>query len=256
MGYSKKILRVLLTIGIVPAFTVLADADESEPSWASTLNAGLTWTDGNSDSLRLNVGWLWEGEKPTLGAMRAGVTGNYGKSRPDPDDEGRRASRETDVENVRAFLQAQRDLSARTYASFNLSAFYDGQALVDYRFIIGPGLGAKIYNRHDVRVKIEIGPSYLIEKVDGVRDDYPVVRLAERLDWRISETARLWQEVEYLPTADDFSDYLLLSEVGIDVAINKRFSWQTTLQSAYDASPAEDRERHDLSLVASLAYRL
>lgn len=233
-----------------------ADDGQSDSQWETTLNAGLSLTDGNSEAIRANVGMLMEGEKERWGEVRIGLDANYGESRPDRDADGNRMDRETDVENAKAFVNAHKDVSKRTFVSFNSSAFYDGQALVDYRFIVGPGIGVRVYNKPCIKVKLEAGPSYLWEKVDGERDDYPVVRLAERLDWRLSETARIWQEVEYLPKADQWDDYLLLSEIGIDLTINTRLSWRTTVRSAYDASPAEDRKKHDLSIIASLAYRL
>ncbi len=252
--FPFMVLTALMALPVTQAWA--DDEGQSDTQWETTFNAGLSLTDGNSDSIRANAGVLVEGERERWGSVRMGATGNYGKTRPDRDADGVRQSRETDVENANAFANAQKDVSKRAYVAFNSAAYYDGQALVDYRFIVGPGLGYRVYDRHGVRVKLEAGPSYLWEKVDNVRDDYPVVRLAERLDWRISETARVWQEVAFLPKADQWDEYLLLSEIGIDLTINKRLSWRTTLQSAYDATPAEDREKHDLSLIASLAYRL
>lgn len=234
-------VAVLLALGI--------NAVRAEDSSGLSLNAGLTLTDGNSESLRANAGILWEGKKDAFGSVRVGAEGNYGESRVD-------GTKDTDIENARAFANARKTLSEMTFVALNTSAFYDRLALVDYRFIVGPGVGSVLFKNESTELSVEFGPAYLWEKVDDEREDFWVIRLAQRLDIQLSETARLWQQAEYLPKAGDIEDYLLNSEIGVEAAINTLVNLRLVLQSAYDSKPALDRERHDLTFIGGLSIKL
>lgn len=239
---------MVLVVGCVLAVPVQAE-EGGEATRETSFNAGLTLTDGNSDTLRANAGILFEAEQPSLGSVRAGIEGNYGETKTE-------GSRETDVENLKAFLTTRKTLTERTYAAINTSALYDDQALIDYRFIGGPGLGALLYKNERSELSVEAGPAYLWEKVDEQTDDYLVLRFAQRLDISISETARFWQQVEYVPQAEDFDAYLLNSEIGLTADLAPRLSLRVVLQSSYDSQPAADKERHDLTLISGLSFRL
>jgi putative salt-induced outer membrane protein YdiY len=246
----KRLAPILwtVTVWMLAVLPVLAEEEGSE-GWQSSLQAGLTLTEGNSDSLRGHAGLSLEGKLEDVGALRAGVEGNYGKSRVD----GRRG---TDVENARAYLSARKTLSRLTFTYFNLTALHDGQAKVDYRVVLGPGLGWLLYTREQTELSVELGPSYLWEQVDDVRDDFLVLRLAQRLEHSFGDRGRLWQQAEYLPKSDDFDDYLLNGEIGIESNLNARMSLRVVLQSSYDSTPAEDREGQDLSLISGISVRL
>ncbi len=245
--WSRLLVLGALFVGV----TVQADSDEAAKDSKSdvTFSAGLTWTDGNSDTLRGNAAVLYEGEKERWGSVRAGVEGNYGYTRTD-------GERETDVENVRAYINARKPLAKHIYGALNFSFLHDGQADVDYRFILGPGLGITAFKNESTELTFEIGPSYVWEKEDGVTDDYLALRFAQRLDHRISETARVWQQVEYLPNAEKFSDYLLFSEIGISADLTQRLALRLVAQSAYNNKPAADTERHDLTVITGLSFTL
>ena len=62
--------------------------------------------------------------------------------------------------------------------------------------------------------------------------------------------------MEYLPEAEDFDNYLLTAEVGIEAAVSTRVSLRVVLQDKYDNTPALGAERNDLSLIAGLGFTL
>lgn len=215
----------------------------------TSLNLGVTWTEGNSDTLRANAGIEYQGRREAFGAIRAGAEGNYGYSRVD-------GEKDRDVENASAFFNARKTLTERTFASLNSTFLYDGQANIDYRFIVGPNLGTVLLKNENTELSVEIGPSYLWEEVDGRTDDFLVVRFAQRLDHRLSETARIWQEAEYLPKSEDFNDYLLHAEAGISASLTDRTSLRVVLQSRYDSTPASGKERHDITVITGITLTL
>ena len=229
---------------------------------ATTLSAGLTVTDGNSETLGANAALKTEGEKAGLGSLLAGVEATYAEStvrNTSTDAEGAVAvseDKETTVENAKAFANVKKTLSPRTFALLDGSVLYDDIALIDYRAMLGPGLGVYLAKNDKRTLTLEAGPSYVWEKIDGESNDYLALRFAERHTCQISATAKLVQSLEYIPAAEDFDDYLLNGEIGVEASMTDRLSLKVALQDKYDNTPAADAERNDLSLIAGLGFTL
>lgn len=215
----------------------------------TTVAAGVTLTDGNSDTLAANASLTTEGEKEGLGSILAGIEANYGESTVNDESE-------KTVENVNLYGSLKKTLSPMTFASLDGAALYDDIALVDYRVNLGPSVGAYLVKNDKRALSMEIGPSYLWEKVDGVSDDYLAIRIGERYTCQISETAKLWQSAEYLPRADDFDQYLLNAEIGVEASVTELITLRVVLQDKYDSMPAADTEHNDLTLIAGIGFTL
>lgn len=235
---------------------------EAPAGLATALNAGLTLTDGNSETLAANVGLKTEGEKEGLGSVLAGAEFNYGESTVQTkttDEAGVETVAEKDektVENAKLFANVKKTLSPRTFMSLDGTAAYDDVADIDYRATLGPGLGAYLVKNDRRELTLEAGPAYLWEKVGGARDDYLALRFAERYACQALKNAKLVQSLEYLPEAEDFDNYLLVGEIGVEAAMSDRLSLRVVLQSKYDNTPAEGKERNDLSLIAGIGMHL
>jgi len=249
----KKILMVLavlsLAVSAPAAEKKAADEAVKKDGFTTALNAGLTMTDGNSETMAANAGLVTEGEKEGLGSVIAGVEGNYGESTVDDVEE-------TTVENAKAYANVKKTLSPRTFASLDGSVLYDDIALIDYRATVGPGLGAYLVKNDKRSLSLEAGPSYVWEKVDGATDDYLALRFAERYSCQATKTAKLVQSLEYVPEAEDFDNYLLTGEIGVEAAINDHLSLRVVVQDKYDSTPAADAEHNDVSLIAGLGFTL
>jgi len=113
----------------------------------SSLNAGLTVTDGNSRTRQAMVAVTTEGEREGLGSLRAGAVANYGESKID-------GERETTLENARLFGNVRKTISPRTYGALDGLALYDDIALIDYRVIMGPALGVYLVKTGDTRLTV------------------------------------------------------------------------------------------------------
>ncbi|MDR0993350.1 MAG: DUF481 domain-containing protein [Verrucomicrobiota bacterium] len=215
-----------------------------KPAFTTTISLGTTYTEGNSDTAVLNLRYATEGQKERLGTLTAKVEANYGENRVD-------GLKDTITENFKASLNIKKDVG-RWYISGDTSYFYDDIALVDYRILLGPGVGRRLLQSDAQTLTVETGPSYLWERVDGIKDDYVALRLAENYAWQISATAKFHQSLEYLPKVDDFENYLLHAEVGIETAINEWMNLALIVQDKYDNIPAAGTEHNDLSIIASL----
>ena len=262
----KKIAVMLALAMAVSASAAEKKAEEAaapKDGWTTALNAGLTMTDGNSETMAANVGLATEGEKDGLGSVIAGADFNYGESTvsstatdPATGESVVTETEETTVENAKAFANVKKTLSPMMFAYLDGSVLYDDVALIDYRATLGPGLGFYLLKNDKRQLSLEAGPSYVWEKVDGASNDYLALRFAERYSCQATKTAKLVQSLEYLPEAEDFDNYLLTAEIGVEAAMNDHLSLRIVLQDKYDSTPAPGAERNDLSLIAGLGFSL
>ena len=252
----KKIWLMMVALalaGSASAAEKKASAEKSDEvakkGLVTSLSAGLTLTDGNSETLAANAALKTEGEKEGLGSVLAGVEGNYGESTVDE-------VQDTTVENAKAYANVKKTLSPMTFGYLDASVLYDDVALIDYRATVGPGLGAYLLKDDKRTLTLEAGPSYVWEEVDGASDDYLALRFAERHTCQISKTAKLVQSLEYVPAAEDFDDYLLTGEIGVEAAMTDRVSLKVVVQDKYDSTPAEGTEHNDVSVIAGIGFTL
>lgn len=238
------IAGVVLT-GIMTTTAMAQDAKTGR--FKNTLSAGVTMTDGNSETLQANAALVTEGEQKGLGSVRAGIEGNYGESTVNDE-------KDTTVENARLFANAKKTITPMTFAYLDGSVLYDSIADIDYRATLGPGLGSYLIKNDKQTLSVEAGLSYVLEKVGGISDDYLAFRFAERYEQTLSKTAKGWQAAEYLPTAADFGDYLMSAELGVEAAINSSMNLRVVLQDKYDSTPGVGLQSNDLTLIAGISY--
>lgn len=215
----------------------------------TSMSIGTTLARGNSDSFQVNGSVITEGEKVGLGSVRAGIEANYGESTVDE-------VKSTSIENERVFGNVKKTLSEFMFAYVDGSALKDEIAQVDYRFTIGPGFGVYVVKNSNTTLSAEIGPSYIWENVGDVSNNHLVLRVAERFTHNLSPTARIWQSVEYLPQEDQFSNYLLNAEIGVEAALNAHLNLRFVLQDKYNSQPPADLVSNDLTLIAGLSVKL
>jgi hypothetical protein len=71
-----------------------------------------------------------------------------------------------------------------------------------------------------------------------------------------SATARgLWQSFEYQPKIDEWTEYFLSGELGVEADVTKKMELRLTLQDWYVSNPAPGRESNDLKLIAGVNYK-
>jgi len=249
---------VLLLAVLVPAVlvarraAVAADAAPSVRPWQTSLSVGLTLTAGNSETLVANAGLAIEKEsKPNL--LRAGTEVSYGETVVET--ESGATDRETTMQNAKAYANYKRAF-ARAFGYLDGAALHDEIADVQYRVIVGPGIGWFAIDSERAKLSLEFGPGWLTEEVANEQDDMFTARVAERFSYHLSKTAKLWQSLEYLADSADLDDYLLNAEFGVEAAVNSHLSLRLVVQDKYDSVPAEARDENDLTVIGGLSYRL
>lgn len=253
-------MRQLITCLLLTSVLLAHHSHAAEAkAFTTSLTAGISLADGNSETLQANAGLLSEGEKEGLGSVRAGAEGNYGETTTRTTDEPSGTTvnnNETTVDNAKVFLNTKKTLSQRFFGYIDTTGLYDDIAKIDYRATIGPGLGAYAVKNERTTLSAEVGPSYVWEKVDSISDDYLAVRFEERFTHKISDTAHVWQSAEFLPKAEDFGNYLLNAEAGIEAAMNASVALRLVIQNKYDSEPGANLEQNDLTLIGGLSVKI
>ncbi len=241
----KSILSLTLLTSLTGTINAIAQAPATPPppKWSGSLAAGLTLTSGNSDTLLFTVNAManrkWDRNELDLGGS---IT--YGENEDIKNNEA-----------YRAYAQYNRLFTERFFGYLRLDALHDDIADVDYRITLGPGVGYYFIKSERTSLRGEVGPGVVFEKQGGEEDTYITLRLAERFEHQLSKTAKLWQSLEFLPQVDDWDNFVVNAEIGIDVAINTAWSIKSYLQDTYDNEPAPNRQKNDLKFVTALGYK-
>jgi putative salt-induced outer membrane protein YdiY len=249
---SRRAIALAATLVCVGSSSAFA-ADEAAPTtkqgWDSTAAAALTLTRGNSDTFLATLS-LDTKRKWTQNEVAFGISGGYGDSEVSGVD-----TKNTDF--VQGYGQYNRLFSDRFYAGLRLDGQYDGIAGINYRFKVSPMAGYYLIKNTNMTLAVEGGPSLILEQLKGQPcDAYWAARLAERFEYKLTATTKVWESLEYLPKVDDWAqNYLANFEAGIDTAINKHWSLRVVFQDQYANEPANGREKNDLRLIAGTAYK-
>jgi putative salt-induced outer membrane protein YdiY len=244
---SRSVLLTLTaaTFSLAPALSGQVTPGleaNSAPRWETTAAAGLTLTQGNSDTLLVTANIAsardWDQNEARLGAS---VT--YGET------ENVRSN-----EMLQAFGQLNRLLNERLYGYIRLDAMRDAIADVDYRFSLSPGAGYYFIKAARTSLSGELGPGFIYERQGGEESGYFTLRLAERFEHRFNERAKLWQTAEILPQVDDWNNFLVNAELGVETSLTEKLSLRTFVVNTYDNEPAPGRRKNDVKLVTALGY--
>ena len=222
---------------------------KEKEAWHGDVAFGLSLAKGNSDTLLLNAAAkatkLWSDNELSLGADGQYGLNNWGRS-----------NEVKTADNIHGFTEYKRLFTDRFYGSARIDGYHDDIADLHYRVIVGPAAGYFFIKSDRTRLNGEVGPSF-IEQRQGDENDhgYVVLRVSERWEYALSKTAKLWEQVDYLPEVDDFGTYLINAEAGAEAAINTRLSLRVVATDKFNSRPAAFRKENDIMLVSSLVYK-
>lgn len=217
----------------------------ADPSgWEVTGAAGLSLAQGNADSVAYTVqalatyeGRYWEGlvGADYLYAENEGVAS---------------------TDSLRIYGQGQRLLTDRLYLGVAGSFLRDDTADLDYRFDIAGVVGYHLIKTDRTKLSFEVGPGYAWEEQGGLADQFATIRFGERFEHQLSQRSKLWQSAYLTPQIDDFNNFNLIAEAGIDTLLTNHWSLRTSVRYLYDNTPALGSQSDDVTLIMGLAYAL
>lgn len=242
--YSAAALsaHLLTCIPSVHAQDEEAEAPPEKPKWSRSLSVGLTLTEGNTETMTATS--KFKADKKTKdNEFSLGANGTYGEN------EGAR-----NAQIISGFGQMNHLYSERLFAYARLMAIHDAIADVDYRFSLGPGGGYYFIKNEKTTLSTEGGPTYVFEKQGRETNDFLTLRLAEELKHEFNDRVRLWQNLEFLPQVDDFDNFMVNFEIGVETKMTENLNMQAYIQNTYDNDPSRGRKENDVRLVTGVVY--
>ncbi len=221
-------------------------------AWDKSIAAGFNLTSGNSETTLLNVAISARKEDSSGNIFDSSAAFNYGTDENSKDVNGDNVTRN----DIRGFARYDHLLTDEWYLGFGTSFLNDDLADIDYRVTVDPSPGVYLLKNDDYKFRVEAGPSYLFEKVGGESDSYFAPRVAERFDWVISCTSKLYEKAEALFDINNGDNYIVNAEAGVEAALSTDLALVFAVRNVYDNVPAPDREKNDLQTITSIKVSL
>ena len=242
-----KLVGLLLCIEVFflpcDVFAHPEEPEKKDPeAWGRSIYFGFDLEDGNNDSTLLSLGTKAEREKDS-NIWRFELGTKYGEVEDS----------ET-IDETTGLAEYKRLLTERFYVGLGVDYLRDDISLVDYRVTNYLPVGYFLIKNDQLRFNVEAGPSYVFEEVDKIEDDYFAPRVGERLEWKISETSKIFEEAYCVFDINDSDNYIIEAEAGIEAAIAASLSLIVSFKDQYDNVPAKGLKKNDLQLLTSLAY--
>jgi putative salt-induced outer membrane protein YdiY len=216
----------------------------NQPAWDSSLGFGFTLTRGNSDTL-LATASIQTHRKTLEDEISIGADGAYGEN-----------DSVQNVNSAHGFSQYNHLFSDRFFGYLRADALHDEIADLQYRITLSPGVGYYFLRQTNTSFAGEFGPAMVFEKLGDNGNNYVTLRVAERFEHKFTENnARVWESVECLPQINDFNNFVVNAEVGLEAAVYKKISLQVYAQDNFVNEPAAGRQQNDLRIVSGLKYK-
>ncbi|UCE87043.1 MAG: DUF481 domain-containing protein [Deltaproteobacteria bacterium] len=174
-----------------------------------------------------------------------------------------RAKRETD-EDTGNESTSERRYTARTqynyrltpvwYGYTNASGEKDGPADLDLRAVLGAGIGYRWFNTETTKIRFEWGPSWVSETFsDDTEDaDFIASRFAWNFDHELRDAITLFHYMQWILSVEDSSDQIFNTETGFRASLTDHVFAEAKVLWDWDASPAQDSDRTDVSYIFGL----
>ena len=232
--------------GALLSGVAVANAQANKSPWESSAALGFTLTRGNSSTLLFTANVLTS-RKQGNNEISLGADATYGAN-----------SGVTTAQSFRGFGQYNRLFSDRAYGFVRAEGLFDKIAAIQPRVTISAGLGYYFIKNDRTKLSGEVGPAVIYEHQSGARPrdrTYLSLRVAERLEHKLSDKTKIWQSAEFLPQVDNFNNYILNLEAGLETELYKNLSLRTYVQDSYHNIPVPGRQRNDLKFVTAIAYK-
>ena len=215
---------------------------KEQGQWRRNLEFGLATARGNSDTLRYD-GEASASKETEQNYFYIKAGGRYGES-----------DKEKDTENATGETRFQHRLTERMYGGLDGYALHDPVADLDYRARASLSLGRHFIRSERTALSVELGPGYVAEKKDGESEGFVAGRVAQMLEFLVTDSLQIWQSVEYVPDLEDSRVYYVNAEVGLETVLLSGLSLKFTIEDRYDSNPAEGKESNDLLTTTALSW--
>jgi putative salt-induced outer membrane protein YdiY len=216
-----------------------AEAEETGP-WTITGSFGLTFTDGNSDTLTVAAGAdgirEWDPWKLIL-KLRA----IYSES-----EDVESANEEIFIERL------ERALSERSWIFQEFLAEHDEQEDLNYRLQLTVGYRRQLVKKERFNLFGEIGAGVLYEKFRTMSETEAIAHLGIAFDWKITDNLLFTQVFTVYPSLSNGGEYRFISESVFTSPLSEKLDLRLAIIDKYDSDPVAGVEKNDIQIILAL----
>lgn len=235
--------------------------DPTAETWHGEVALAYTGTRGNSEgdsgSVEAKLNRRWEHDRVKL------LAGYYYSRTGTGKNDDRTTTDRWEVEG-----QEDHFWTSAFYSYLNLK--YESDRVADLRARYRAGLGGG-YQWLDAYVheatgtwnfNQEVGVNwvkeeYEVEIEDEKKNGFAALRYAHHLTYnpKWNDQVEIFHNLEYLPEVDEFSKYLIKTDIGISTKIYLDFELLAKIELDYNSKPAAERKKEDVRYIVGLGYK-
>ena len=207
--------------------------------WRAALDAGLSLTDGNSDTRTINVGL--QAERTTEGDRTSLYLTSLFASNSTSGESL------TTANAIRGGGRYEIDLNQRLFTFGFSDLEFDRFQDLDLRVVLGGGLGLNILDRPSTMLQIFAGGSSNQEYFgSGLRRKSGESVVGEEWTYRITDTTSLTERLAVYANLSNVGEYRMTFDSTATTRLNDWLSWQVTLSDRYLSNPRSGKRPNDL----------
>jgi putative salt-induced outer membrane protein YdiY len=213
--------------------------------WAGSLDAGLSATRGNADTLVVGLGTqaarTTQNDKLSFYAASLFARNNTtGVS-------------VTTAEAIRGGARYDRNINERLFGFVLTDLERDKFQQLDLRLVLGGGLGLHAKKTERMRLDLFAGGSFNREKFStGETRSSAEALLGEELSYKLSETTTLSQRAVLYPNLSEFGEYRFAFDLTGATRLTRQLSLQATISDRFQSNPLPGIEKNDLLLTTGI----
>ncbi len=161
------------------------------------------------------------------------------------------AANDTSTVTDRIFAQArqERKLKNPKYSLFFQFGYeWDRFKNFDYRVSLHSGLAYQVYKEDDGSLNLRLGAG--ASKEVGAPDDVWLPELQFGGDWdrQVTDTLRVYANVDYFPNVENFSDFRFNTNTGLEFVVDadRNINFRIFALNRYDSTPPAGNQQNDI----------
>jgi len=218
--------------------------------WTGSVSAGAILTRGNTYTDQFHLAFDLA-RRAEVDRITASGSYNFGREK-DPST----GDKITSVDN--SMLQGKYDHfinGTKLYAFANATFAKDRIQDLNLRFVPGVGLGYQWVESPTFNFNTEAGVSWIYEdySTQETNEEF-ALRLAYHLDKTINAKVKFIHNLEYLPSLEDGTKFLVNADAGVRTELTKSLFLEAKLEWTFNSAPAPDKNKGDLKYILAVGW--
>ena len=222
--------------------------------WKGGVNAGFSFTGGNSETTNLAIGFLAARQslQSKLGmyanTVYATSTTTIVSIVPPTTINVRSTTANTEAGGIRY----DHDLNPKTFTFAAADFFADALQGLNLRSVFGGGLGYHAIKNDNTTLDFLGGLNYTRESYTTLHRNLVALTLGEELMHKLGKSTILNQKLYFFPDLNSAGDFRGTFDFASVTKISKRFGWQNTFADVYVTNPPVGKRQNDVILTTGL----